>query len=105
MPAGLGAPRLSVTERQMRITLTALTPTGPRDLVVSGDDRLTVGQVAAELRGSVWPREELAEVIPLPGAEQGSWASRRQAHARGATLWVNARPLDPGAEAARALHA
>jgi len=88
----------------MRITLTALTPTGPRDLVVSGDDRLTVGQVAAELRGSVWPREELAEVIPLPGAEQGSGASRRQAHARGATLWVNARPLDPGAEAARSLH-
>ena len=88
----------------MRITLTALTPTGPRDLVVSGDDGLTVGQVAAELRGAVWPREQLAEVIPLPGAEQGSWATRRQAHARGATLWVNARPLDPGAAAAGLLH-
>ena len=88
----------------MRITLTALTPTGPRDLVVSGDDGLTVGQVAAELRGAVWPREQLAEVIPLPGAEPGSWATRRQAHARGATLWVNARPLDPGATAAGMLH-
>ncbi len=88
----------------MRITLTALTPTGPRDLVVSGDDGLTVGQVAAELRGAVWPREQLAEVIPLPGAEQASWATRRQAHARGATLWVNARPLDPGATAAGMLH-
>ncbi len=84
----------------MRITLTALTPTGPRDLVISGDDGLTVGQVAAELRGAVWPREQLAEVIPLPGAEPGSWATRRQAHARGATLWVNARPLDPRATAA-----
>jgi len=47
----------------MRITLTALTPQGPRDLIVSGDDDLTVGQVAAELRASVWPRERLAEVI------------------------------------------
>ena len=94
----------------MRIALTALTPQGPRDLVVSGDDSLTVGQVAAELRGAGSPREQrdqreqLAEVIPLPGARPGSWAGRLQAQARGTTLWVNARPMDPGQPAAGALH-
>ena len=89
----------------MRITLTALTPTGPRDLVVSGDDGLTVGQVAAELRGAVWPREQLAEVIPLPGADLGSWADRRQAQRQGRDAVGQRPPAGPrrrgGRDAAR----
>jgi DNA segregation ATPase FtsK/SpoIIIE, S-DNA-T family len=88
----------------MRITLTALTPQGPRDLIVSGDDDLTVGQVAAELRASVWPRERLAEVIQLPGAGDGRGPRRLPQPRDGGTLWVNARPLDPAAAAVSALH-
>jgi S-DNA-T family DNA segregation ATPase FtsK/SpoIIIE len=87
----------------MRIALTALTSAGPRDLVVSGEDGLTVGEVADELRGSVWPREQLAEVILLPGAGNGR-GPRLPAGPRDGTLWVNARPLDPGTAVAGVLH-
>jgi S-DNA-T family DNA segregation ATPase FtsK/SpoIIIE len=88
----------------MRIALTALTPQGLRDLVISGDDGLTVGQLAAGLRTSLGPREHLAEVIQLPGATGAGWSKQRPARYPADTLWANARPLDPSAAAARALH-
>ena len=50
----------------MRIALTALTPRGPQDLVVSTDDGAVVGQVAAALRGVAGGSEPLAPVIALP---------------------------------------
>lgn len=87
----------------MRIALTAFTPKGPRDLIVSGDDGSTVGQVAAELRASFWPHERLAPVIQLPGAA-GASRGQRPVSARRGTLWVNARPLDPCAAAVGVLH-
>jgi DNA segregation ATPase FtsK/SpoIIIE, S-DNA-T family len=87
----------------MRIALTALTPQGPRDLVISGDDGLTVGQVAAELRTCIGPREHLAEVIRLPGATGAGWSGQRSARSVADTVWANARPLDPAAAAAGVL--
>jgi DNA segregation ATPase FtsK/SpoIIIE, S-DNA-T family len=87
----------------MRIALTAFTPQGPRDLIISGDDGSTVGQVAAELHSSFWPRERLAAVIQLPGGG-GAARGQRLAPAQRGTLWVNARPLDPSAIAAAVLH-
>ena len=50
----------------MRIVLTALTPRGPQDLVVSADDSAVIGQVAAALRGLAGESEPLAPVIALP---------------------------------------
>ncbi|HEY2490295.1 MAG TPA: FtsK/SpoIIIE domain-containing protein [Streptosporangiaceae bacterium] len=50
----------------MRITLTALTPRGPQDLVISADDSALIGQVAAALRGVAGGSEPLAPVIALP---------------------------------------
>src|ERR1700751_3398043 len=50
----------------MRSALTALTPRGPRDLVVSADDSAVIGQVAAALRGVAGESEPLAPVIALP---------------------------------------
>ncbi len=50
----------------MRIALTALTPQGPRDVVVSADDGAVVGQVAAALRRAAGGAERLAPVIRLP---------------------------------------
>src|SRR5215469_5561658 len=53
----------------MRIALTALTPRGPQDLVVSADDGALIGQVAAALRGVAGGSEPLAPVIALPRAQ------------------------------------
>ena len=50
----------------MRIALTALTPRGSQDLVVSADDGAVIGQVAAALRGVAGGSEPLAPVIALP---------------------------------------
>jgi S-DNA-T family DNA segregation ATPase FtsK/SpoIIIE len=91
----------------MRIALTALTARGPRDLIIDGDDGMTVGQVADELRHGVWPTERLADVIALPGAAGAAGAgrsARRPAPPAGSTLWVDSRPLDPAAAAGRVLH-
>ncbi len=89
----------------MRIALTALTPQGPRDVIVLGDDGATVGDISAALRGSLWQAERLAEVIRLPTGGRAGRHSRPPAPGPGpgGTLWVNARPLDPGAPAIRAL--
>ena len=51
----------------MRIALTALTPRGPQDLVVSADDGAVVGQVAAALREAARASANaLAPVVALP---------------------------------------
>src|SRR5437899_1263578 len=57
----------------MRIALTALTPQGPADVIVSGDDGATAGQVAAALREPAgtgaqrWPAGRVvAEPCPWP---------------------------------------
>src|ERR1700738_3659377 len=84
---------------QMRIALTALTPQGPRDVIVQGDDHATVGDISAALRAGFWPAERLAEVIRLPSGGRDGRHSRQPAPGPGGTLWVNARPLDPGAPA------
>src|SRR5260370_1139689 len=38
----------------MRIALTALTPQGPQDVIVQGDDHATVGDISAALRAGFW---------------------------------------------------
>ena len=83
----------------MRIALTALTPAGPADVVVTGDETATTGQVAAALRTALAGRERLAEVISLPtaGLARGSAGSRQE------TLWLGGQPLDPGSPAVRVL--
>jgi DNA segregation ATPase FtsK/SpoIIIE, S-DNA-T family len=88
----------------MRIALTALTPQGPRDVIVRGNDDATVSDISAALRASLWQAERLAEVISLPGAGRHGRHSREPSPGQGGPLWVNARPLDPGAPAIRALH-
>src|ERR1700744_2944483 len=52
----------------MRIALTALPPKGPADVIVSGDDGATAGQVAEALHETFAPRENLASVIMHPRA-------------------------------------
>src|SRR6266702_1583906 len=44
-----GRPRADTVRSRMRIALTALTPQGPADVIVSGDDGATAGQVAEAL--------------------------------------------------------
>ncbi len=53
----------------MRIALTALTPRGPQDLVVSADDGAVIGQVTAALRGVAGGSGPLAPVIALPRSQ------------------------------------
>jgi DNA segregation ATPase FtsK/SpoIIIE, S-DNA-T family len=113
----------------MRIALTALTPRGPQDLVVSADDGAVIGQVAAALRGVAGGSEPLAPVIALPRTQvpaghgapppagQGipPWPAGPETPWRPAgpetprrataqeTLWLDGRPVDPGARAASVL--
>ncbi|HEY2553373.1 MAG TPA: FtsK/SpoIIIE domain-containing protein, partial [Streptosporangiaceae bacterium] len=82
----------------MRIALTALTPAGPRDVVVTGDDSATVREVAAGLRAAQWPNGRMAEVIRLPAG-----GDRRAAAAAAGTAWVDGRALDPDSPAAAGL--
>src|SRR4051794_205937 len=75
----------------MRISLTALTDQGPRDIVVNGDSDMTVASVALSLiRAFTVPdlADRLVEAArsPQPPA-----------------LWTDGRMLDPNAEAARVL--
>jgi DNA segregation ATPase FtsK/SpoIIIE, S-DNA-T family len=104
----------------MRIALTALTPRGPQDLVVSADDGAVIGQVAAALRGVAAGSEPLAPVIALPRTQVPAshgpppalgQETPRRAAARGTpwrapaqeTLWLDGRPVDPRARAASVL--
>jgi S-DNA-T family DNA segregation ATPase FtsK/SpoIIIE len=82
----------------MRISLTALTDRGPRDVVVNGDSDMTVGSVARSLIATLnaeSAKEPLAEVVRLPGAYP--------AEDPPVPLWSGGRMLDPTAAAARSL--
>ena len=83
----------------MRIALTALTPGGPADVIVSGDDGATAGQVAEALAEAFAP-----EGAPGPGhhAPAGAAAGARLA-ARGPVLWAGGQQVPPETPAARAL--
>ncbi|MGI5233150.1 FtsK/SpoIIIE domain-containing protein [Actinoallomurus sp. CA-142502] len=82
----------------MRISLTALTDQGPRDVVVNGDSDMTVGTVARSLIATLnadTAKEPLAEVVRLPSAR---WVDDPP-H----PLWAGGRMLDPAAPASRFL--
>lgn len=88
----------------MRIALTALTPHGPRDVIVSGDDGATVGDVATAAREVLAGAGQLAPVISLPRPAPAP--GDRQDAPPGAgreTLWLDGRQVDPRAPATRAL--
>jgi S-DNA-T family DNA segregation ATPase FtsK/SpoIIIE len=83
----------------MRIAVTALTPQGPRDVVISGDDTVTTSQVAAALNDAFVPKQDLAPVFLLPtagGADRGSYTA-------GPELFTDGQRVPPGMPAPRAL--
>ncbi|HEY7279309.1 MAG TPA: FtsK/SpoIIIE domain-containing protein [Trebonia sp.] len=93
----------------MRVALTALTPQGPQDVLVSGDDDVTVGDVAAALAPALDPRgtrpdERLAPVISI-GRNGGGGIAGDPAWRPAAAqpLWLNGGQADPRAAAARTL--
>jgi len=87
----------------MRIALTALTPQGPQDLVVSGEDGAVVGEVAVAVREASGGPVRLAPVIALPaGPRPGNGLARGLATAQ-ETLWLNGQAIDPRAPAAAVL--
>src|SRR4051812_50076246 len=78
----------------MRISLTALTDQGARDVVVNGDSDMTVGTVARSLIATLNAdavKEPLAQVVRLPSAR---WVEDPP-H----PLWAGGRMLDPTAPA------
>jgi S-DNA-T family DNA segregation ATPase FtsK/SpoIIIE len=82
----------------MRISLTALTDQGPRDVVVNGDSDMTVGALARSLIATLNAdvvNEPLAEVVRLPSAR---WVEDPLP-----PLWSGGRMLDPSARAFEAL--
>jgi S-DNA-T family DNA segregation ATPase FtsK/SpoIIIE len=82
----------------MRISLTALTDQGPRDVVVNGDSDMTVGTVARSLIATLNAdsvKEPLAQVVRLPSAR---WIEDPPQ-----PLWAGGRMLDPSAPAGRLL--
>src|SRR2546423_11606375 len=83
----------------MRIALTALTPKGPADVIVSGDDGATAGQVAEALQEAFAPREHLASVIMHPRAA----AAGTLLSASGPVLWAGGQQVPPDKPVARAL--
>jgi S-DNA-T family DNA segregation ATPase FtsK/SpoIIIE len=105
----------------MRVALTALTPQGPQDVLVSGDDNVTVGDVAAALGpvvGQDWlgqarlGQDRLAPVISIGrhsegwnpgGATLGTASDLAQRPPFAQPLWLDGRQTDPRAPAARAL--
>jgi S-DNA-T family DNA segregation ATPase FtsK/SpoIIIE len=97
----------------MRVALTALTPQGPQDVLVSGDDDATVGDVAAALGPVVGrpaaPAERLAPVISIarngPGGTIASpgLSDPAQRPDYGQPLWLNGGQADPWAPAASML--
>src|SRR5258708_20180045 len=87
----------------MRIALTALTPHGPRDLIVTGDDGATVGDVATAAREVLAGAGRLAPVISLPLAAPERDGLDGPPGAGRETLWLDGRQVDPRAPAAPAL--
>ena len=83
----------------MRIALTALTPKGPADVIVSGDDGATAGQVAEALQEAFVPRENLASVIMHPRAA----AAGTPLPASGPVLWAGGQQIPPDKPVARTL--
>src|SRR2546430_14495835 len=83
----------------MRIALTALTPKGPADVIVSGDDGATAGQVAEALQEAFAPREHLASVIMHPRAAAAGTALPPS----GPVLWAGGQQVPPDRPVARAL--
>ena len=83
----------------MRIALTALTPKGPADVIVSGDDGATAGQVAEALQEAFAPKEHLASVIMHPRAA----AAGTRLPASGPVLWAGGQQIPPDKPVARAL--
>ena len=83
----------------MRIALTALTPKGPADVIVSGDDGATAGQVAEALQEAFAPKEHLASVIMHPRAA----ALGTALPASGPVLWAGGQQIPPDKPVARAL--
>src|SRR6185437_4433082 len=83
----------------MRIALTALTPKGPADVIVSGDDGATAGQVAEALQEAFAPREHLASVIMHPRAAAAGTALP----VSGPALWAGGQQIPPDKPVARAL--
>jgi DNA segregation ATPase FtsK/SpoIIIE, S-DNA-T family len=84
----------------MRIALTALTPQGPADIIVSGEDGACAGQVAQALNEAFAPREKLAPVIMHPRA---AWGTLPEARDQDRSLWVDGKPVAPETPAAQAL--
>jgi S-DNA-T family DNA segregation ATPase FtsK/SpoIIIE len=85
----------------MRISLTALTGHGPRDVVINGDSTMTVASVARSLFATLSSDFRPTEI----GSDQADHPFRAQAvtgDAR-AGLWMDGRMLDPAAPAAREL--
>jgi S-DNA-T family DNA segregation ATPase FtsK/SpoIIIE len=83
----------------MRIALTALTPQGPADVIVSGDDGATAGQVAEALQEAFAPKEHMASVIMHPRAA----AAGTRLAARGPVLWAGGQQVAPDTPAAQVL--
>src|SRR5690349_1611644 len=77
----------------MRIALTALTPRGPQDIVVSGGENATVGQVAALVSAAL--DGPVLDGTALDGPAQPLRAAL--------TLWLGGRQADPRVPAARVL--
>ncbi|WP_066933206.1 FtsK/SpoIIIE domain-containing protein [Microtetraspora fusca] len=78
----------------MRIMLTVVAEHGHRDVLVEGDESTTVGALAAALAGPARP----SNVVRLPPARAPYDLDRgRRRRAEGPKLWVDGRPLDPGA--------
>ena len=91
----------------MRVTLTALTAQGPQDVLVSGDDDATVGDVAAALGPVVGqqgtPAERLAPVISIGRNGSGGFGDAPRPGEQGQPLWLNGGQADPWASAASML--
>ncbi|MFI6811460.1 FtsK/SpoIIIE domain-containing protein [Nonomuraea sp. NPDC050328] len=82
----------------MRISLTALTRHGPRDVIAQADDTVTAARVAEVLGESLG--EPRAQVVAHPNWASGA-VHQRAGHLGG--LWVNGRMVDPAMPAGRVL--
>ncbi|WP_240506709.1 FtsK/SpoIIIE domain-containing protein [Thermoactinospora rubra] len=82
----------------MRISLTALTRHGPRDVVAQADDDVTAGRLAEVLGEALG--EPRAQVVAHPAWQSGPL---HQQAGRLGGLWVNGRVVDPAAPAGSVL--
>ena len=80
----------------MRIALTALTPHGPRDLIVTGADGATVGDVATAAREVLAGAGRLAPVISLPLAAPERDGPSRPCRTAAWWPWIRGPPRPRG---------